>query len=177
MYMRGWAHRAVVAAMVIVPVLSGCSLGQDKTGCDRNGDAASNCSASGEDDRSSATRADGSGTDDSRPAHDASPTATAASPSRSSAPPMKDGTAVLTRCATMDDPFVTLQVHNPNARDGVFSVTVSLQDSAGRTVAEAGAQEPVTAKDTATVRLGVAGTGHVDKTTHCTVEPRATFDW
>ncbi|XKK61176.1 hypothetical protein HFP71_37175 [Streptomyces sp. ARC32] len=90
---------------------------------------------------------------------------------------MKDGTAVLTRCATMDDPFVTLRVHNPNARDGVFSVTVGLQDSAGRTVAEAGAQEPVAAKDTATVRLGVAGTGHVDKTTHCTVEPRATFDW
>lgn len=177
MYMRGRAHRAVAAAMVIVPILSGCSLGQDKTGCGRDSDGVSGCSVSGEDGRSSAASTDGGGTDDARLAHDASPTAAAASPSRSSAPPMKDGTAVLTRCATMDDPFVTLQVHNPNARDGVFSVTVGLQDSAGRTVAEAGAQEPVAAKDTATVRLGVAGTGHVDKTTHCTVEPRATFDW
>ncbi|MFJ6070978.1 hypothetical protein ACIQFU_09040 [Streptomyces sp. NPDC093065] len=172
MYTRGRARLAqvvVAAAMVIVPALTGCSLGQDRPGCDRDGDAAaSECSTSGK---------DGSGTDDSRLSRPTTPAAPAASPSRPSAPPMKNGTAVLTRCATPDDPYATLRVHNPNTRDGVFSVSVSLQDTTGSTVAEAGAQASVPAKDTATVRIGVASTGRVDTTTHCTVDPQATFDW
>ncbi|MFD5846445.1 hypothetical protein [Streptomyces chartreusis] len=112
----------------------------------------------------------------SQPTHSPTPTA---SPSSETAKPLKDGTAVLISCASLDDPYATVEVRNPNERDAVFTMRMTFKDSNGATMITTTAQVPVPAKDTATDRLAVAGigTGHLDQIARCEVNPRATADW
>ncbi|GAA4803285.1 hypothetical protein GCM10023220_35620 [Streptomyces ziwulingensis] len=89
---------------------------------------------------------------------------------------MKDGTAVLKHCASMDDPYATVEVRNPNGREGLFTVRISFKDRTGFTLIDTVDQVSAPAKDTATYRVPVASTGRVDEIDHCVVEPRAHFD-
>ncbi|MEU9271578.1 hypothetical protein AB0E04_40050 [Streptomyces sp. NPDC048251] len=103
------------------------------------------------------------------------PTPTASS-SGDTSRPLKDGTAVLIHCASMDDPYATVEVRNPNGREGLFTMKIDFKDEHGFTIVDASRQVWVSAKDRATVRVAVAGTGRVDKIDHCEVDPRATAD-
>ncbi|MFJ7147035.1 hypothetical protein ACIQVT_02370 [Streptomyces sp. NPDC100445] len=89
---------------------------------------------------------------------------------------MTDGTAVLRRCASINDPYATVRVSNPNGRDGSFTVRVSFKDRQGGTVMDTTDRVSVPAKDSATVRVPVPGTGRVDEIDHCEVDPRATAE-
>ncbi|WP_256252156.1 hypothetical protein [Streptomyces sp. yr375] len=89
---------------------------------------------------------------------------------------MKDGTAVLVRCASTDDPYATVEVRNPNGRDGLFTVKISFKDEHGSTIIDTADQVSVSAQDKATVRVPVASTGRVAEIDHCEVDPRATAD-
>ncbi|MFD8042805.1 hypothetical protein ACFV5E_05175 [Streptomyces chartreusis] len=124
--------------------------------------------------RSSSSRA----TDDSRPSTSGSggdaPTA-AASPSET-APPLKDGTAVLISCATPDDPYATVEIRNPNGRDAVFTVKINFKDNRGFTMIDTGNQVSVPAKDKKTYRVAMASTGRLEEIARCEVNPRATAD-
>ncbi|MFI8351406.1 hypothetical protein [Streptomyces sp. NPDC085596] len=113
------------------------------------------------------------GTYRSRPARRSTPTA---SSSGGTAQTLKDGTAVLIRCASTDDPYATVEVRNPNGREGLFTVRISFRDEHGLTVIDSSDQVSVSAKDEATVRVPVASTGRVDEIDHCEVDPRATAD-
>ncbi|WP_369244346.1 hypothetical protein [Streptomyces sp. R41] len=89
---------------------------------------------------------------------------------------MKDGTAVLIHCASTDDPYATVEVSNPNGREGLFTAKISFKNEHGFTIIDTGDQVSVPAKDKATVRVPVASTGRVDEIDHCEVNPRATAD-
>ncbi|MFC5219813.1 hypothetical protein [Streptomyces coerulescens] len=124
-------------------------------------------------DSGTSTGGSGDGTDRSRPTHRSTPTA---SPSSDTARPLKDGTAVLISCASADDPYATVEVRNPNGRDGLFTVRISFKDAHGFTMIDTGDQVSVPAKGTATYRVAVASTGRVDQIDRCEVNPRATAD-
>ncbi|MGW6217003.1 hypothetical protein [Streptomyces sp. NPDC055109] len=112
------------------------------------------------------------GTYRSRPTHRSTPTATSSGTSR----PLKDGTAVLKRCASTDDPFTTVEVRNPNGREALFTVKVGYKDDTGFTMADSTDQVSVPANGKATLRVAAAGTGALDRLDHCDVDRRATVD-
>ncbi|MFD9323479.1 hypothetical protein ACFWDQ_38545 [Streptomyces sp. NPDC060053] len=83
---------------------------------------------------------------------------------------------MLIHCASPDDPYATVEVRNPNGREGLFTVNINFKDEHGFTIIDTGDQVLVSAKDKATVRVAVASSGRVDEIDHCEVNPRATAD-
>ena len=177
MYMRGRRLRITAVSVMVVLALTGFSSGRDQgDGGDEGG-----CSSSGQDHDGSAP-ARGSASPSSSPTASPSgdgggsrPTPTV-SPSRSKAPPLKDGTAVLVRCASVEDPYATVEIRNPNGRDAVLNLKVSFADANGFVLIEAGGQVSVPAKDTLTYRVR-AKSPYTDKITRCDVAPVATAAW
>ncbi|MFE2532134.1 hypothetical protein [Streptomyces sp. NPDC059371] len=186
MHIRGRRLRFTAVSALVVLALTGFSSGRHGS---RSHHSGGGCSSSSQDHDSSSTSGsggssgsgDGSGTstDDSggatyrsRPTDRS--TTTAPSPSRT-AQPLKDGTAVLVHCASTDDPYATVEIRNPNGRDGIFALKISFKDRNGVTIIESGDQVSVPAKDKTTYRVPVAGAGGgVDQIDHCEVDPRAT---
>ncbi|MFB7496415.1 hypothetical protein ACFC09_17305 [Streptomyces sp. NPDC056161] len=76
----------------------------------------------------------------------------------------------------MEDPYATVEIRNPNGRDGVFTVKVTFKDKNGYAVIDTTDQVSVPAKDKTTYRVAVAGSGRVDVVDHCVVDPRAAAD-
>ncbi|MGW7427652.1 hypothetical protein ACWGJB_48300 [Streptomyces sp. NPDC054813] len=76
----------------------------------------------------------------------------------------------------MEDPYATVEIRNPNTREGLFTVKISFKDRGGFTIIDTSDQVPVSAKDKATLRVPVASAGHVDEIDHCDVDPRAAAD-
>ncbi|MEQ8146642.1 hypothetical protein [Streptomyces sp. OP7] len=110
-----------------------------------------------------------------RPTPTTSPTPTptpTVSVSVSAAPPPKDGTAVLVRCADTEDPYATVEIENPNARDAVLEVKVHFADAYGSPLLDTSDQVDVFAKDKATYRVP-ARIQYTDRIAHCEVEPVA----
>ncbi|MEV0186170.1 hypothetical protein AB0I54_44130 [Streptomyces sp. NPDC050625] len=103
------------------------------------------------------------------------PTSTASTSSGADRP-LKDGTAVLVHCASMEDPYATVEIRNPNGRDGLFTVKVAFKDKHGYTMIDTSDQVSVPAKDKTTFRVAVASSGRVDMIDHCEVDPRAAAD-
>lgn len=171
MYMRGRRLRLTVVSAMVVLTLAGFSSG---CGHGNRSDASSTGSAA----QASKTSTGGSDGDAhrSQPTHTPTPTA---SPTRETAEPLKDGTAVLISCASLDYPYATVEVRNPNDRDAVFTMKMTFKDAHGFTMITHTAQVPVPAKGTATHRAAVAGigTGRVDKIARCEVNPGARADW
>lgn len=130
-------------------------------------------SDSGAYDLGASTGGSDGGTYRSRPGTRSHPTTSA---SGSAARSMKDGTAELIRCASKDDPYATVEVRNPNAREGLFTVTVRLVDEDGLYLPDASGRVSVPAMDEATVRVPVADSGRVNEIDHCEVDDRATVE-
>ncbi|MFF2997191.1 hypothetical protein ACFVTC_21925 [Streptomyces sp. NPDC057950] len=151
---------------------SSTSGGGGSYGSSSSGGSSSESSSSGGDAYGSGTNTgDGGGaTYRSRPTHRSTPTA---SSTGGTARPLKDGTAVLVHCASTADPYATVEVRNPNGRDSVLTVKIAFKDARGLTVIDTSDQVSVSAKDKATVRVPVAGAGHVDEIDHCEVDRRA----
>lgn len=141
----------------------------DPYGDDPYGDS----SDSGAYDLGASTGGGDGGTYRSRPGTRSHPTT---SSSGSAARSMKDGTAKLIHCASKDDPYATVEVGNPNGREGLFSVTVRFVDEDGLYLPDATGEVSVPAKDEATVRVPVAGSGRVDEIDHCEVDDWALVD-
>lgn len=159
--MRGRGLRLTVVSVMIVLALTGCGdSGQDHGGSKPGGSAWPSSPPS------SSPSGDGGGSQ---------PTPTV-SPSRSKAPPLKDGTALLVRCASMEDPYATVEIRNPNSRDAVLNLKVSFADANGFVLFEAGGQVSVPAKDTWTHRVP-AKSPHLDKIVQCNVDPVAKAAW
>ncbi|MFD9435773.1 hypothetical protein [Streptomyces sp. NPDC060002] len=76
----------------------------------------------------------------------------------------------------MDDPYATVEVRNPNGREGLFTVKISFKDENGFTMIDTSDQMLVSAKDKVTLRVAVASAGRVDEIDHCEVNPRASVD-
>ncbi|MEU9925390.1 hypothetical protein AB0H51_29600 [Streptomyces griseoluteus] len=180
MYTRGRRLKFVMVAGVVVLALTGfsSSRGHGSSGHHSSGGG---CSNSSQDHDTSSTsgsggsyrtrtpdRYSGSGAYRSRPTTRSSPTA--------SARPLKDGTAVLKHCADADDPYTTVEVSNPNARDAIFTVKVGFKDESGFKMAETTDQVSVPAKSTATHRVFGGRAGDVSRISRCEVQRRADAD-
>ncbi|MGW0968843.1 hypothetical protein [Streptomyces sp. NPDC002516] len=87
--------------------------------------------------------------------------------------PLRDATARLTHCADEDDPYVTVEVRNPNSREGLFAVRIHYKNADGFTMSESYDQVSVSAKGKATIRVAVASMGPLDEVARCEVAPRA----
>ncbi len=83
---------------------------------------------------------------------------------------------MLKRCASLDDPYSTVEVRNPNGRETLFTVKVAYKDRTGVTLADTTSQVSVPANGRATLRMAAASTGALDRLDHCAVDPRATAD-
>ncbi|MDT0397227.1 hypothetical protein [Streptomyces edwardsiae] len=159
MYMRGRGLGLTVVSVVVVLALTGCGdSGQDHGGSKPGGSARPSSSPS------------------SSPSGGGSQPTPTVSPSRSKAPPLKDGTAVLVRCASTEDPYATVEIRNPNGRDAVLNLSVSFADANGFVLMTAGGQISVPAKDTWTYRVP-AKSPHLDKIVQCDVDPVAKAAW
>ncbi|MFJ3663003.1 hypothetical protein ACIPPM_21350 [Streptomyces sp. NPDC090119] len=112
------------------------------------------------------------GTQRSRPGRRSTSTASPGGTARS----LKDGTAVLVKCATTDAPYATVEVRNPNGREGVFTVRINFQDDHGRTVSDGSDEVSVPAQEKATVLVLVSNMDRVREIDHCEVDPKATAD-
>jgi hypothetical protein len=77
--------------------------------------------------------------------------------------------AVLVSCATVKQPYTTVEVSNPNGTAGTFEATVNFDDEGGRLLSVEHPKIRVPANGTATVRVkaGAAVLKHLD---HCDVE-------
>lgn len=188
MYTRGRTLRFTAVSAMVVLALTGFSTGRHGSRGHHHSDGGGGCSSSRQDhDSSSPGGSSGGSSDDaygsgttggtggtyrSRPTYRSTPTPTSSADTR----PLKDGTAVLKRCASTDDPYTTVEVRNPNGREALFTVKVAYKSSAGATLADATSQVSVPANGRATLRMAAAGTGALDRLDHCEVEPRATVD-
>ncbi|MFF4117184.1 hypothetical protein [Streptomyces sp. NPDC001714] len=189
MYTRGRRLRFTAVSAMVVLALTGFSSGRGQHSSDGGG-----CSSSRQDHDSSTPSpgsggshggessggdANASGTSTSTGTHRPRPTrpaTPATSSSGATARPQKNGTAVLVHCASPEDPYATVEVRNPNTRDGLFTVRISFRDKHGFVIIDTSDQVLVSAKDKARLRVPVAGTGRVDEIDHCDVRPRATVD-
>jgi hypothetical protein len=185
MYMGGRRLRFTAVSAMVVLALTGFSSGRDRGhGSISDG---SGCSSSSQDHDSSTSGGGGShGNWPSGDSHDpgtnarnrggSSQPASTASPSSHAARPLKDGIALLVQCASMEDPYATVEIRNPNGRDGLFTVKVAFKDKHGYTVIDTSDQVSVPAKDKTTFRVAVASSGRVDMIDHCHIDPTATAD-
>ncbi|MGW2960875.1 hypothetical protein ACWDGI_20730 [Streptomyces sp. NPDC001220] len=170
---------------MVVLALTGFSSGQSHKSRNHHGSDGGGCSSSRQDHDSSTPASASSGADAhsdkpsggtyrSQPTRRSTPTA---SPS-ASARPLKNGTAVLVRCASVTDPFAVVEVSNPNAREVVFTAKTSFKDRSGFTLIDTTHQVAVPAKGTKTLRVAAAGAGgSLNDIDHCEVDPTATADW
>lgn len=189
MYARGRGLKITAVSATVVLALTGFSSGHDhKSGGHSDGGGCSNSrqdqdssstphgtGSSGGDPHAPAmsTSDSGGGSHLSRTTHPSAPTA---SPSHATAQPLKDGTAVLVHCANVEDPYATVEVRNPNGREGLFTVKTNFKNARGFILVDTGDQVSVPAKGKTTLRIPVASSGHVGEIAHCDVEPRAVAD-
>ncbi|MFJ4625177.1 MULTISPECIES: hypothetical protein [unclassified Streptomyces] len=177
MHTRGRRLRFTAVLALTVLTLTGFSTGRHHSHS-RHGSSGGGCSSSSQDhdtSTSSGGTTHGStngSTHRSRPTYRSTPTATSSATAR----PLKDGTAVLKRCASLDDPYSTVEVRNPNGREALFTVKIAYKNSNGSTLADTTSQVSVPANGRATLRMAAAGTGILDRLDHCEVAPRATAD-
>ncbi|MET7478646.1 hypothetical protein ABZT17_30370 [Streptomyces sp. NPDC005648] len=89
-----------------------------------------------------------------------------------STPSASPAMAVLLSCATVKQPYTTVEVSNPNGTAGTFEVTVNFDDEGGHLLSVAHPKVEVPANGTETVRVdaGAALLKHLD---HCDVRDLA----
>lgn len=71
--------------------------------------------------------------------------------------PQQDAVVTLVSCASAEQPYATVELHNPNDRAGTFDLTVTFVDAGGEPVDVQTDQVDVPANDTVTVKEYVAG--------------------
>ncbi|MFD5574961.1 hypothetical protein [Streptomyces cadmiisoli] len=191
MYMRGRSLRFTAVSAMVVLALTGFSSGRDQGNSSQDSSHGGGCSSSSQDHDNStpggsdplsslSSESPSSDSYDSGMSTDGSgssqPTPTV-SPSSSTARPLKDGTAVLVHCASMEDPYATVEIRNPNGRDAVLNLKVSFADKHGYTLLDTLNQVSVPAKDKTTYRVPITTSPDADKIVRCKVDPIATAAW
>ncbi len=188
MYMQGRRLRFTALSAMVVLALTGFSAGHGQGNGSQDSSDGGGCSSSSQDHDGStpggsdplgssssgspSSESYDSGTSTHGSGGSSQPTPTA-SPSSSAARPLKDGTAVLVHCASLEDPYATVEIRNPNGRDALFTVKVNFKDKHGYPLLDTGDQVSVPAKDKTTYRVAVASSGRVGMIDSCEVDPRA----
>ncbi|MFE9927233.1 hypothetical protein ACFYQA_38725 [Streptomyces sp. NPDC005774] len=147
---RGNTLRLTAVATLIVLALTGFSTGRGHGGSS-GGDSGGGCSSSSQNHDSSSTSGGGSHRDyDDDDDYDDD---AGGSSGESTSQSLLDASVELVSCASVETPYATVTVTNPNAVDSVFTVTVDFQDPAGDILSTRSQEVAVTADGTKAVRV------------------------
>lgn len=162
MTFRGNTLKLTAVSALVVLTLTGFSTGRGNGGS--GGDGGGGCSSSDQN-HDSSTSGGGSHRDDDDDHGDAGSGGSGGSGNAS--PSLQDATVDLTACASRQAPYATVEVTNPNAVAGTFTVTVVFEDTAGAEVVARTQDVDVPAGDTATARVNVGDTADVPRVADC----------
>ncbi|MFD9390328.1 hypothetical protein ACFWBB_06210 [Streptomyces sp. NPDC060000] len=93
--------------------------------------------------------------------------------SSSTSTTLQDATVELIDCATPSEAYATVEVTNPNAAGGYFTVTVDFLDAGSGRVEQRSTDAYAAGNDSATVQVDLSGPGVAAKVDHCEPEPYA----
>ncbi|MET8169883.1 hypothetical protein ABZT34_37595 [Streptomyces sp. NPDC005329] len=174
---RGQKLKFTAVAVVVVLALTGFSTSKGHSRAGRHsGGGGGGCSSSSQNHDSSSSSSGGSSgstyhdydddddyTDDTYGDGGSSSTSTT----------QQDATVKLIDCATPSEAYATVEVTNPNATGGYFTVTVDFLDAGSDTVEERSAEEYVAANGSATVQVALSTPAVAAKVDRCEPEPYA----
>ncbi|MFD9317073.1 hypothetical protein ACFWDQ_05055 [Streptomyces sp. NPDC060053] len=173
---RGQKLKFTAVAVVVVLALTGFSTSKGHSRGSSHSGGGGGCSSSSQNhDSSSSSSGGGSGstyhdydddddyTDDTYGDGGSSSTSTT----------QQDATVELVDCATPSEAYATVEVTNPNATGGYFTVTVDFLDAGSDRVEERSTDEYVGGNDTATVQVDLSSPGVAAKVDHCDPEQYA----
>ncbi|MCX5265257.1 hypothetical protein [Streptomyces sp. NBC_00199] len=177
---RGRKLRFTAVAVLVVLALTGFSTSRGHGHGHSSGHGSGGgCSSSSQDHDSSSSSSSG-GTSGSR-YHDydddddddyTSGTSGGSSSSAPSTTTLRDATVKLLSCASQNQPYATVEITNPNATGGRFTVAVDFLDAGSDRLAKQTAQQYVAGNETTTVRVDLSGSAAAE-VDHCEPEPYA----
>jgi hypothetical protein len=88
-------------------------------------------------------------------------------------PAEQDATVELVDCASPTAPYATVEVTNPNAASGSFTVTVTFRDASGAEVTAPAKDVHVPGNDTVTARVEIDDSAAADRVDDCDPDPYA----
>ncbi|MEU7471827.1 hypothetical protein AB0A94_25450 [Streptomyces sp. NPDC044984] len=160
---RGNTLKLTAVSALVVLTLTGFSTGRGGGSGSGDGGGGGGCSSSDQNHDSSSSSGGGSHRDYDDDDDDTSGGGGSGNASAS----VQDATVELVTCASEASPYATVEVTNPNATDGVFTVTVIFEDTAGAEVATRVQDVDVPANDTATVQVDVGDGADATRVAEC----------
>ncbi|KKD03369.1 hypothetical protein [Streptomyces sp. WM6386] len=183
MIARGRTLKFTAVIALVVLALSGFST-SSKSRHGSGSRSGGGCSSSSQDhDSSSSTSGGGSGTyhdydDDDDYDDDYDDGYSGGSSGESSPSGYEDGTARLISCATVADPYATIEVTNPNSTESTFDVHINFMEADDDSVNGTIEQVTVAANGTKTMRIEVTNAEEsAAKVDHCDLDPVASYNW
>ncbi|MFJ3672148.1 hypothetical protein ACIPSE_37400 [Streptomyces sp. NPDC090106] len=176
MHSRGHMLRLTAVSVLVVLALTGF---KGRGHGSSHGDGGGCSSSSQNHDSSSSTTGGGSTYHDYDDDDDDYAGSSSSSGGSSSSSPSghEDGTARLISCATVKDPYATVEVTNPNAAGSTFDVHIVFLDADGLTVDGTIEQITVPGDGERTVRIEVANAEEsAAEVDHCDLDPVASYD-
>lgn len=174
---RGRRLRFTAGAVLVVLALTGFSTSRGHGHSSGHG-SGGGCSSSSQDHDSSSSSSSG-GTSGSR-YHDYDDddddyTGGTSGGSGSSTPSatLRDAAVKLIDCATPSRPYATVELTNPNATGGYFTVTVDFRDAGSGRVEQRNEDAYAAGNGTATVRVDLSAPSAAAKIDHCEAQPIA----
>lgn len=161
MIARGRSLKFTAVAALMVLSLTGFSTSRGhKSGGDSDG-SGGGCSSSSQDhDSSTSTSGGGSG----------------GSGSSGGSSSLRDGAARLVTCATVAEPYATIEVTNPNSVTGTFEVNIVFEDAKDRSLSDNTEDVTVPANETKTVQVAMYNSGtRAAKVATCDLDSIATL--
>ncbi|CAL9492879.1 hypothetical protein SUDANB15_03256 [Streptomyces sp. enrichment culture] len=172
---RGNTLKLTAVAALVVLTLTGFSTGRGGGGGGDGGGGG--CSSSSQNHDSSSGSGSGSHQDDDddydydAPGVDGGGSGSGSGGGNQSS--LEAATVELVSCATEEAPYATVEVTNPNAVGGTFTVTVDFLGTDGDRVTSGDEQVAVPANDSATLQVPVGRSDHAARVADCDPDPLA----
>ncbi|UUU22945.1 hypothetical protein [Streptomyces sp. DSM 40750] len=176
-------------AVIVVLALTGFSTGRGSSGGSSSSggtsssggssDGGGGCSSSSQDHDTSSSSSGGSSSgksydyDDNDDDYDDSYGDSSTEDTGSGEEQLESATVRLVKCATVKEPYATVEVTNPNASDAAFWVDVSFKDKNGATIKDETWKIDVPGDDKVTVDIEMARKSMASSVDHCVAEPEA----
>ncbi|MER6530066.1 hypothetical protein [Streptomyces sp. NPDC001508] len=183
MQSRGHTLKLTAVSVLVILSLTGFSTGRHGRGhhhSDSDSDGGGGCSSSSQDHDTSSSSSGGSGSyrdryddDDTYDSDDGYGSGGTSTGTTAPAPTSADATVKLLRCASKKAPYATVEVENPHGTPGTFAVTVDFENARGKRIASEVEEVDVSAYDTVTVNVYVAGSALAARVGRCDPHPTA----
>jgi hypothetical protein len=170
MHSRGNTLKLTAVSALVVLTLTGFSTGRGGSSGGGDGSGGGGCSSSGQNHDSSGSGGSHNDYDD----HDDYDDDTGGGDPGADVPsPDLGATVELVSCASRTAPYATVEVVNPNAAPGSFTVTVTFVDASGAEVTAPAKDVFVPGDDTVTARVEIGDSGLVPRVADCDPDPYA----